>query len=99
MCGVIPIGKRNGKAYFRVVGNLGPYEVDDSDRVTHGIVQEEHQFTLEQLQEILNKRLSNLNVVAQDPIWVTEFRINERIADGFRRKRAILIGGNVLNWL
>ncbi|KAG2222427.1 hypothetical protein INT45_009439 [Circinella minor] len=92
MCGVIPIGKRNGKIYFRVVGNLGPYKVDEGDRVTHGIVQEEQQFTLEQIQELLNKRLHNLNVVAQDPIWLTEFRINERMADGFRRKRAILIG-------
>ncbi|KAI9261425.1 FAD binding domain-containing protein [Phascolomyces articulosus] len=92
MCGVIPIGKRNDRAYYRVVGNLGPYEVDKSDRTTHGIVQEEHQFTLEQLQELMDKRIEKLDLVAEDPIWLTEFRINERLANGFRRKRAFLIG-------
>ncbi|KAI9499420.1 FAD binding domain-containing protein [Zychaea mexicana] len=92
MCGAIPIGKRNGKQYFRVVGNLGPYEVDESDRTTHGVVQEEHGFTLEQLQNIMTERLHPLEVVAQEPLWLTEFRINERKANGFRRKRAFLIG-------
>ncbi|KAI8142976.1 FAD-binding monooxygenase [Fennellomyces sp. T-0311] len=93
MCGVVPIGKgANGQYYFRVVANLGPYEIDENKgKTTHGIHQEEP-FTLEELQAIMEKRLHPLEIVAKNPVWITQFRINERKASGFRRDRAFLIG-------
>ena len=91
---MIPIGYReNGEYYFRVVANLGPFEISkDQKRTTHGIHQEEP-FTLEDLQNIMDKRLHPLQIVGKNPTWLAQFRINERKANGFRRNRAFLVGG------
>ncbi|KAI9317951.1 FAD binding domain-containing protein [Dichotomocladium elegans] len=94
-CGLIPVDVRDGHKYFRFFGNLGPYEVsgEEKHRVTHGLVaKSDESFTLEQLNTLLAKHMASLDVKAIDPSWITIFRINERIANGFRRGRAFLIG-------
>lgn len=100
-CLVIPLGRDSldGPYRYRIVVNLGPYEEEkekkengSSQRVTHGIAGA-NSFSIEELQKLLDIRLKPLNVKARDSLWTSQFRINERMADGFRRKRAFLIGG------
>lgn len=81
---------------FRVFGNLEAYQINtvDHDRVSHGIDKSsEAPPTLEFIQEWLNKATAPYEFTASDIIWTSYFRVNERLANGFRRKRAFLIGG------
>ncbi|KAI8096479.1 FAD binding domain-containing protein [Halteromyces radiatus] len=79
------------KATLRLVANLGPYENDDGPRVNHGINTREV-LTEDKVKEILKDRTEGLRVTMHSSIWLTYFNINERIANGFRRNRAFLIG-------
>lgn len=82
------------KAAVRIVCNMGPYDVDTTDRrVTQGFNITKEEFTLEQLKEIMAERLQGLNIEVEKPLWLTYFGVNERMANGFRRQRAFLIGG------
>ncbi|CAO3649986.1 unnamed protein product [Cunninghamella echinulata] len=81
------------KAAVRIVCNMGPYDVDTTDRrVTQGFNITKEEFTLEKLKEIMAERLQGLKVEIEKPIWLTYFGVNERMANGFRRQRAFLIG-------
>ncbi|KAG0180911.1 hypothetical protein DFQ29_009849 [Apophysomyces sp. BC1021] len=95
ICGVIPLGPLTGdsRQYFRIIINTGPYErsTPDAKNLTHGIAKEEG-MTLEKIQEIMNNRMTMLDLTATDPLWISHFRINERKANGFRRNRAFLMG-------
>lgn len=87
---------------FRIFGNLEAYHINnvDKDKVSHGIDKSlEAPPTLEFIEKWLNKATSPLRFVASDIIWASYFRINERIANGFRRERAFLIGGTYLHYL
>ncbi|KAI8642586.1 FAD binding domain-containing protein [Parasitella parasitica] len=80
---------------FRIFGNLEAYHISNVDRnlVSHGIDKTpEGPPTLDFIQEWLNKATAPLKFVASDVIWASYFRINERIANGFRKDRAFLIG-------
>lgn len=84
---------------FRVFGNLEAYHINDvnQDKVSHGIDKSsEAPPTLEFIEQWLNKATAPLKFVASDIIWASYFKINERIANGFRRERAFLIGGTHL---
>lgn len=84
---------------FRVFGNLEAYHINDvnQDKISHGIDESsEAPPTLEFIEQWINKATSPLKFVASDVIWASYFRINERIANGFRRERAFLIGGTYL---
>jgi hypothetical protein len=72
---------------------MGPYVAEESDRVNHGVDRPREVLTLDKVKEIMADRIEGLNVAIKDPIWVTYFNVNERIANGFRRNRAFLAGG------
>jgi hypothetical protein len=83
---------------------LETYARGDKDQKdsTHGIANskrrnEEEPPTVEFIQEWLDKMTAPLKFEASNLIWSAHFRINERIANGFRKKRAFLIGGNLFS--
>lgn len=91
--GVFPLKcYEDGSLRVRIFGNLGSYELDKAERhsPTHGV---ESELSLEDLQKILDERLAPLKVTATNPTWISNFRINERKANGFRRGHAFVIGG------
>ena len=81
---------------FRVFGNLESYTRGSANSASssHGIFDQsaEEAPTLEFVQSWINEK-TQLQLEASNIIWSTYFRINERMANGFRRKRAFLIGG------
>lgn len=102
-CLVIPLGRHtpDGLYRHRIVVNLGPYEEDkensredggDNQKVTHGLTSATS-LSIEQMQEFLDTRLAPLKVKVRESIWTSMFRINERMVDNYRRKRAFLVGG------
>lgn len=83
---------------FRVFGNLEAYQINelDQNKINHEIDKSGTLPTLEFIQEWLNKATAPYKFTASDIIWATHFKINERIANGFRKKRAFLIGGRLI---
>lgn len=83
--------------HFRIFGNLEAYQRSDENRdsPTHGLVDKEQEEppTLEFLQSWLNNMTTPLKFEASNVVWSSYFKINERMANGFRKKRAFLIGG------
>lgn len=84
---------------FRLFGNLTAYrpsENKNSKEVTHGFVDKEKDtptLTLDFIQTWLNKFTGSYKFTAGNLLWVSEFRVNERIVNGYRRDRAFLMGG------
>lgn len=82
---------------FRIFGNLEQYSrgVADENNPSHGIVKnQEDSPTREFVENWLKEKIAPLEVQVGDTIiWSTFFRINERMANGFRRNRAFLVGG------
>ncbi|KAL9555383.1 hypothetical protein MBANPS3_002382 [Mucor bainieri] len=80
---------------FRVFGNLEGYQISEADRVkvNHGFDKpSEAPPTLEFIQEWITKNAAPNKFVASDLIWASYYRINERIANGFRKGRAFVAG-------
>ena len=69
--------------------------MEDTKRgaVTHGITYNDS-ITLEQVQSLVNQGMNPLEIKIKEPQHLSVFRINERKANGYRRNRAFLIGGN-----
>lgn len=82
---------------FRIFGNLETYSRDDTkSEVTHGLQKtKEAPPTIEFVQKWVDEIAAPIKLKTSDLIWSSFFRINERIANGFRKNRAFLIGGNV----
>ncbi|CAO3648268.1 unnamed protein product [Mucor fragilis] len=80
---------------FRVFGNLEGYQISngDRDKVSHGIDKSsEAPPTLEFIEEWINKTAAPTKFVASNLIWASYYRVNERIANGFRKGRAFVTG-------
>ncbi|KAI8884706.1 hypothetical protein K501DRAFT_332508 [Backusella circina FSU 941] len=82
---------------FRIVSNIESYTKDegaDQKNPSHGIINaaDEEAPDLETIQAILDKMIAPFKFEASNVIWSTYFRINERIANGYRRKRAFIAG-------
>jgi hypothetical protein len=82
---------------FRVFGNLDSYERTDVNQnsSTHGISGQKDQATptLEQVQQLIDERAAPYKFTATGMLWSSYYKINERMANGYRRKRAFLAGG------
>jgi hypothetical protein len=86
---------------FRIVTNVESFlrnqerdQNDPSYGITHAA--EERAPDLETIQAILDKMTAPYRFQGSDVIWATFFKINERIANGYRRGRAFIAGGRVL---
>lgn len=84
---------------FRLFGNLEAYKKSSKDQKNpnHGLVKtQEEPPSLEFIQSWLDRMTAPLKFECSNLIWSSYFRINERIANGFRKNRAFLIGGKKL---
>lgn len=92
------VHKDDDSHVFRLFGNLESYTKNevDQNRSTHGIVNKADEVApdLQAVQEYIDTMTAPLKFQASDLIWSSYFRINERIANGYRRDRAFLAGGN-----
>lgn len=83
--------------HFRIFGNLEAYQCSEQNQndPTHGLINknQEEPPTLEFLQSWIDEITCPLRLEASDIVWSSYFKINERIANGFRKNRAFLIGG------
>jgi hypothetical protein len=82
---------------FRIFGNLETYRRDEAkSEVTHGLQRnKEEPPTLEFIQKWVDEMVVPMKLETSNLIWSSYFRINERVANGFRKNRAFLIGGNI----
>ncbi|GAA5816293.1 hypothetical protein MFLAVUS_009819 [Mucor flavus] len=80
---------------FRVFGNTEAYLLTKEDKkelYRHGLVKKDEPPSLEYIQEWIDKMTFPMKLKVSDLDWSSFFRINERIANGFRRGRAFLAG-------
>ncbi len=90
---------------FRIFGNLTSMErpaKSNAEEVNHGFVDKDKDTpTLTQgyIQTWLEKFTSPYKLTVNKVLWVSEFRVNERIVNGYRRERAFLVGGKIRLWL
>jgi hypothetical protein len=97
---MIPSDPSNdGDQVFRIFGNLGSFEgadVEQHDHVTHGLLDSKAEApTLEFMQKWVDEITYPRQYKLSDLIWSSYFKINERLANGFRRSNAFLIGGKL----
>lgn len=82
---------------FRVFGNVESYTNNATEQ--NGDGQEPHEISSEDLPNLeyaqgwIDELAAPLKFQADKLIWSSFFKINERIANGFRKGRAFLIGG------
>lgn len=88
-------GSPDQECKYRVFGNTEAYELSTEDKkeIRHGLVKTEEPPTLEYVQNWLDKMAYPMKLEASNMDWSSYFKINERIANGYRRERAFLIGG------
>lgn len=80
---------------FRIFGNLDSYSRSETNnaRSSHGLETSEGAPSLEHIQSHVDKMAAPFKFKLSDPMWSSYYKINERIANTFRNKRAILVGG------
>ncbi|ORE15576.1 hypothetical protein BCV71DRAFT_31791 [Rhizopus microsporus] len=88
--------RREGKDdshVFRIFGNVEAYNrsEEETTKPTHGLQKEEPP-NLEEIQAFVDKVTAPLKFTLSDLIWSSYFRINERITNKYRIKRAFLAG-------
>ncbi|KAF1802788.1 FAD binding domain-containing protein [Mucor lusitanicus] len=85
---------------YRIFGNLTEYnpskaKASNNGEVDHGLVAKEgdtQALTLEFIQSWLDRFTDPFKLNAGKLIWASQFKVNERIVNGYRRSRAFLIG-------
>ncbi|KAI8889370.1 hypothetical protein K501DRAFT_329168 [Backusella circina FSU 941] len=81
---------------YRVFGNIDSYikNEEDQHRETHGLVDKSEIAipTLQEVQEYIDGMTAPFKFEASNIIWTAFFKINERMANGYRRDRAFLVG-------
>ncbi|RIB01915.1 FAD binding domain-containing protein [Gigaspora rosea] len=89
--GAIPLDAR--KNTFRLVAKIGDEEKknETNDHVTHGLTNET-KITLEEFQKLVDERLSPIKLELKNPVWISNFKINERIVNRYRTGRVFIAG-------
>ncbi|KAF0539128.1 monooxygenase fad-binding [Gigaspora margarita] len=88
---IFPLGAR--KNTFRFVAKIGDEEKknETNDHVTHGLTNETH-MTLEELQKLVDERIAPIKLELKNPVWISNFKINERIVNRYRTGRVFIAG-------
>lgn len=82
------------KPAFRIFGNLEAYSVKEKgSRPTHGLIKTEEAPSLEFIQSFVDEAAAPFKFELSNLIWSSYFKINERIVNTYRHKRAFLMGG------
>ncbi|RCH97760.1 hypothetical protein CU098_005566, partial [Rhizopus stolonifer] len=81
------------KPAFRIFGNLEAYSVKEKgSRPTHGLIKTEEAPSLEFIQSFVDEAAAPFKFELSNLIWSSYFKINERIVNTYRHKRAFLMG-------
>ncbi|KAF0539130.1 FAD-binding monooxygenase [Gigaspora margarita] len=88
---IFPLGAR--KNTFRLVVKIGDEEKknETNDHVTHGLTNETH-MTLEELQKLVDEKIAPIELELKNPVWISNFKINERIVNRYRTGRVFIAG-------
>ncbi|KAG0766766.1 hypothetical protein G6F24_003344 [Rhizopus arrhizus] len=95
MVPINPCSKEKEKEHvFRVFANLEAYQRSETNQnnSTHGLTKKNEAPTLEFIQSFIDKATAPLKFETKDLIWSSYFKINERMANNYRHKRAFLMG-------
>ncbi|KAF0401851.1 FAD binding domain-containing protein [Gigaspora margarita] len=89
--GALPLDAR--KNTFRLVAKIGDEKKknETNDHVTHGLTNENH-ITLEELQKLVDERIAPIKLELKNPVWISNFKINERIVNRYRTGRVFIAG-------
>ncbi|CAG8830011.1 19365_t:CDS:2, partial [Gigaspora margarita] len=88
---ILPLDAR--KNTFRLIVKIGDEEKknETNDHVTHGLTNEAH-ITLEELQKLFDERIAPIKMELKNPVWISNFKINERIANRYRTGHVFIAG-------
>ncbi|CAG8442071.1 4728_t:CDS:2 [Dentiscutata heterogama] len=88
---IFPLDARKNtvRVFLKVADEEDKHENNDS--VTHGLTNETH-ITLDELQKIFDERIAPIKIELKNPVWISNFRINERIVNRYRTGRAFVAG-------
>ncbi|CAG8784250.1 4495_t:CDS:2 [Dentiscutata erythropus] len=88
---IIPLDAR--KNNYRIVIKIADEEDkhDTNNGVTHGLTNEKP-ITIDELQKIFDERIAPIKMELKNPVWISNFRINERIVNRYRTGRAFVAG-------
>ncbi|CAG8642001.1 10274_t:CDS:2 [Cetraspora pellucida] len=88
---ILPLDAR--KNTVRIIAQMSKEEIknETNDNVTHGLTQDTH-ITLEELQKLIDERISPIKLELKNPVWLSNFKINERIVNRYRTGRAFVAG-------
>ncbi|CAG8480684.1 24788_t:CDS:2 [Gigaspora margarita] len=64
---------------------------ETKDHVMHGLTNEKH-ITLEELQKLIDERIAPIKLELKNPVWISNFKISERIVNRYRTGRAFVAG-------
>ncbi|CAO3685926.1 unnamed protein product [Rhizopus stolonifer] len=83
----------DNKAAFRIFGNLESYNIKETgSQPTHGLIQKEEAPSLEFIQSFVDEATAPFKFELSNLMWSSYFKINERIVNTYRHKRAFLMG-------
>ncbi|KAF0539133.1 FAD binding domain-containing protein [Gigaspora margarita] len=86
----IPLDAR--KNTYRLVVKIGDENKNETnDHVTHGLTNKNH-ITLEELQKLIDERIAPIKLELKNPVWISNFKINERIVNRYRTGRVFIAG-------
>ncbi|CAG8679698.1 30034_t:CDS:2 [Gigaspora margarita] len=86
----IPLDAR--KNTYRLVVKIGDENKNETnDHVTHGLTNKTH-ITLEELQKLIDERIAPIKLELKNPVWISNFKINERIVNRYRTGRVFIAG-------
>ncbi|CAG8768993.1 8653_t:CDS:2 [Dentiscutata erythropus] len=81
--------KNTVRVFMKVADEEDKHENNDS--ITHGLTNETH-ITLDEMQKIIDDRIAPIKLELKNPVWISNFRINERIVNRYRTGRAFVAG-------
>ncbi|CAG8608979.1 7774_t:CDS:2, partial [Scutellospora calospora] len=65
---------------------------EESKHEANNHVTNETHITLEELQKLIDERIAPIKLELKNPVWISKFRINERIVNRYRTGRALVAG-------
>ncbi|CAG8652750.1 16161_t:CDS:2, partial [Dentiscutata heterogama] len=83
-----------GKNTVRIILKISEEESkqETNDYVTDDFTKNETHITLEELQKLIDERIAPIKLELKNPVWISNFRISERIVNRYRIGRAFVAG-------
>ncbi|CAG8653280.1 13937_t:CDS:2 [Dentiscutata erythropus] len=84
----LDVGKNTVRIIFKISEEESKHETNDDD-----FTKNETHITLEELQKLIDERIAPIKLELKNPVWISNFRISERIVNRYRMGRAFVAGG------